>query len=102
RQSLDRRANRLAAYLKRIARQPHVANWTFAAELHRAGRAPVLEYPAGAPRAVEAGERENLAGHKAFGLAGIHEVTGHCRCGDRTCKQDSRHETRKHTATPKP
>src|SRR5215213_3786623 len=51
--ALDGSAHRLAADLQRIPRQPHVTNWTGAAELHRASRAHVVEYPACAASAIE-------------------------------------------------
>src|SRR4051794_1299555 len=54
RETLDRCANGLTAHLERIARQSHVANRTRTTELHGAGRAAVLEHPAGAARAIEA------------------------------------------------
>src|ERR1017187_10701121 len=99
RNALDRRADGLAAALQRIAGQPHVTNWTGAAELHRASRTHVVEYPAGAVGAIEAGKREHLAGYEPAGLIGIHlsGQSGRYHRPGRNCPQ---HETRKHAVTP--
>jgi hypothetical protein len=99
RQAPDRGANRLTADLKRIARQPHVADGTGAAELHRARRAAVLEHPACAAGAVETGKREHLAGNEPAGLFGIH-LRGQGRNHHRTGRNGPQHETRKHAVTP--
>ena len=54
--------------------KPHVTNRTGAAELHRPGRPHVLEDPARAARAVEACEREHLAGYEFARLFGSHHA----------------------------
>src|SRR6202035_3857137 len=53
RNPLDGRADARAADLKRIAGHPQVRNGTAARELLRASRTHVVEYPAGAARAVK-------------------------------------------------
>src|SRR6185312_1142754 len=100
RDALDRGANRLTTHLKRIARQPHMTHRTGTAELHCAGRAAVVEYPASAARAVEAGKGEDLAGHEPFGLVSRHHLAGQRRRRDCSGDQSSQYTTREHAVTP--
>src|SRR5215468_6382999 len=62
RQAAQRGAYSLTANLQRVARQPDTPDRAGAGELHGAGGPHVIEDSPGAPRAVETGERENLAG----------------------------------------
>ena len=100
RNALDRRADGLAADLKRIAGQPQMAHRTGAAELHRACRAHVVEHPACAAGAVETGKCEHLAGYKPAGLIGVHHLSGQSGRNHRTGRNGPQHETRKHAVTP--
>src|ERR1700730_1086315 len=99
RNALDRRADRLAADLQRIARQTHVTNWAGAVELHRACRTHVIEYPACATGAIETGKGKHLAGYKPAGLIGTH-LDGQSGNDHRTGRNGPQHETRKHAVTP--
>jgi hypothetical protein len=74
-------------------------NGTGASELHRASHAHVIEYSAGATRAIEAGEREYLSGYESAGLLRTHRPrqSGRYRC---TGYNRSQHKTRKHAVTP--
>src|SRR5947209_14427987 len=56
RKALQRGADRLAAHLQRIAGKPYMAHWAGARELDGAAGATVIENPACATRAIEAGE----------------------------------------------
>src|SRR5229473_317460 len=76
RNALDRRADGLAADLKRIAGKAHVVHRTGARELHRACGTTVVEYPASAAGAIEAGKCEYLAVYELAGLIGIHHLSG--------------------------
>src|SRR6516164_4389525 len=91
----QRGANRLPAYLQRVARQAQVTNGTGAVELHGASRAHVVEYPPRSARTVKAGECEHLAGYEPAGLLGTHRPR-QSGCDRRTGHYRSQHETRKH------
>jgi len=95
----DRRADGLAADLKRIAGKPQMAYRAGARELHRASRAIVVEDAARAAGAVETGEGEHFAGYEPAGLIGGH-LSGQGGRNYRSCGQGSQHETRKHAITP--
>ncbi len=99
RQAMDRRAYRLAADLKRVARQTEVADRPRTVELHRAQRAHVFEHPAGATGTVEAGKCEHLADDELARLIGVHHPgkrrRDYCPGCDRT-----QYKTRKHAVTP--
>src|SRR5712671_1268996 len=93
-------ANGLAADLKRIAGQAHVAHRTGAGKLHRARRAAILEDPACAAGAIEARKREHLTGYEPAGLIGIHHLPGQSVRDHRTGRDRPQHKTRKHAVTP--
>src|SRR6516165_2768056 len=95
----QRGANRLPAYLQRVAGQAQVTNGTGAAELHGASRAHVIEYPPGSPRAVKAGEGEYLSGYEPAGFLGTHRPSKGGR-DRRTGHNRSQHKTRNHAVTP--
>jgi hypothetical protein len=59
--------------------------------LHRACRAPVIEHPARAAGAVEASEREYLAGHEPAGFLAIQDLSGESRRDYRTSRQCSQY-----------
>src|SRR5579872_3837103 len=99
REATKRSANRLPADLQRITGQPHVADGTGAAELHRTGRPHVVKDPARAAGAVNTGEGEHLAGYEALGLLGIH-LPGRRGHGRRNGYRRPQHKTRKHASTP--
>jgi hypothetical protein len=99
RNALDRRAHCLTANLNGVAGQPDVANRTGAGKLDRTDRAHVIENSTRAAGAVEAGEREYLAGHEPAGFIGVHH-SGERRGDHRTGSDRSQHKTRKHAATP--
>ena len=66
-----------------------------ACELYGAGGATVIENPACATRAVEAGECEHLAGHEPAGFIGIH-LSGQGRRNHRRGENGPHYKTRKH------
>src|SRR6267378_2635036 len=99
RNALDRRADGLAADLKRIAGKAHVAHRARTADLYCACGATIIKHTACAASAVETSKREHLAGYELAGFIGIH-LSRQDGSDHRTGRQGTQHETRNHAVTP--